>query len=127
MTYKVKYIICTEFDVASEEEANKINEKNLNAIFSNGEFQVKKFKLKTKIFDTEQEPETEWIPIKTKVFCDRNICASNEYNGISCHECEVTKSQEQKEDLSQSEASKIYKELDKLLSVNLQKSQESKE
>ena len=30
-------------------------------------------------------------------YCDRNICIKNEYNGISCDECEVTKSQEQKE------------------------------
>ena len=27
-------------------------------------------------------------------YCDRNICVSNEYNGIGCNECEVTKSQE---------------------------------
>ncbi len=26
--------------------------------------------------------------------CDRNICLKNEYNGIGCDECEVTKSQE---------------------------------
>ena len=26
-------------------------------------------------------------------YCDRNICTSNEYNGIGCDECEVTKSQ----------------------------------
>lgn len=31
----------------------------------------------------EQEPK----------YCDRNICVSNEYNGIDCDECEVTKSQ----------------------------------
>lgn len=24
-------------------------------------------------------------------YCDRNICIRNEYNGISCDECEVTK------------------------------------
>lgn len=29
-------------------------------------------------------------------YCDRNICISNEYNGIGCDECEVTKSQEPK-------------------------------
>ena len=29
-------------------------------------------------------------------YCDRNICVSNEYNGIGCDECEVTKSQEPK-------------------------------
>ena len=27
-------------------------------------------------------------------YCDRNICLKNEYNGIGCNECEVTKSQE---------------------------------
>lgn len=27
-------------------------------------------------------------------YCDRNICISNEYNGIGCDKCEVTKSQE---------------------------------
>lgn len=27
-------------------------------------------------------------------YCDRNICLRNEYNGIGCDECEVTKSQE---------------------------------
>lgn len=26
-------------------------------------------------------------------YCDRNICLKNEYNGIGCDECEVTKSQ----------------------------------
>lgn len=31
-------------------------------------------------------------------YCDRNICVSNEYNGIGCEECEVTKSQEPCED-----------------------------
>lgn len=34
----------------------------------------------------EQEPR----------YCDSNICVSNEYNGIGCDECEVTKSQEPK-------------------------------
>ena len=29
-------------------------------------------------------------------YCDRNICVSNEYNGIGCNECEVTKSQKPK-------------------------------
>ena len=29
-------------------------------------------------------------------YCDRNICVSNEYNGIGCDECEVTKSQNPK-------------------------------
>ena len=26
-----------------------------------------------------------------KFYCDRNICASNEVNGISCDECEIAK------------------------------------
>lgn len=34
----------------------------------------------------EQEPK----------YCDRNICLRNEYNGMGCDECEVTKSQEPK-------------------------------
>ena len=34
----------------------------------------------------EQEPK----------YCDRNICIKNDYNGIGCDECEVTKSQEPK-------------------------------
>lgn len=29
-------------------------------------------------------------------YCDRNICISNEYNGIGCDECEVIKSQNPK-------------------------------
>ena len=29
-------------------------------------------------------------------YCDRKICLKNEYNGIGCDECEVTKSQEPK-------------------------------
>ena len=37
----------------------------------------------------EQEPK----------YCDRNICLKNEYNGIGCDECEVTKSQEPKTDV----------------------------
>ena len=42
-----------------------------------------------KIFKAlEQEPK----------YCDRNICLKNEYNGIGCDECEVTKSQEPSED-----------------------------
>ena len=44
-------------------------------------------KLETQI--VEQEPK----------YCDRNICVSNEYNGIGCDECEVTKSQEPSGDL----------------------------
>lgn len=33
---------------------------------------------------------------KVPKYCDRNICIKNEYNGIGCDECEVTKSQEPK-------------------------------
>lgn len=29
-------------------------------------------------------------------YCDRNICVKNEYNGIGCEDCEVTKSQDGK-------------------------------
>ena len=36
--------------------------------------------------EADQEPK----------YCDRNICIKNEYNGIGCDECEVTKSQEPK-------------------------------
>ena len=36
------------------------------------------------IKESEQEPK----------YCDRNICIQNEYNGIGCGECEVTKSGE---------------------------------
>lgn len=35
-------------------------------------------------WDLEQEPK----------YCDRNICIKNEYDGIGCDKCEVTKSQE---------------------------------
>lgn len=31
--------------------------------------------------------------IRETKYCDRNICASNENNGVQCDECEVTKSQ----------------------------------
>ena len=36
------------------------------------------------------------IPSAETKYCDRNICLRNEYNGIGCDECEVTKSQEPK-------------------------------
>jgi hypothetical protein len=39
--------------------------------------------LEERLTALEQEPK----------YCDRNICTSNEYNGIGCEECEVTKSQ----------------------------------
>ena len=39
--------------------------------------------LEERLTALEQEPK----------YCDRNICTSNEYNGIECEECEVTKSQ----------------------------------
>lgn len=35
---------------------------------------------------------------REEAYCDRNICLRNEYNGINCDECEVTKSQEPCED-----------------------------
>ena len=40
-----------------------------------------------KLSSVKQEPK----------YCDRNICLKNEYNGIGCDECEVTKSQEPQE------------------------------
>ena len=40
--------------------------------------------LRTARKSLEQEPK----------YCDHNICVKNEYNGIGCEECEVTKSQE---------------------------------
>ena len=39
--------------------------------------------------NSEQEPKIE------PKYCDRNICLSNEYNGIGCDECEVTKSHQE--------------------------------
>ena len=32
---------------------------------------------------------------KREVSCDRNICVSNEYNGIGCDECVVNKENEE--------------------------------
>jgi len=41
----------------------------------------------------------EWRATKQEpAYCDRNICIKNEYNGVGCDECEVTKSQEPCED-----------------------------
>lgn len=31
------------------------------------------------------------VYIDTGCYCDRNICTKNEYNGVSCDECEVAK------------------------------------
>lgn len=44
------------------------------------------------------EMHTKDIPSAEIKYCDRNICLRNEYNGIGCSECEVTKSQEPKTD-----------------------------
>lgn len=41
-------------------------------------------------YKAESEPQ------ESEKYCDRNICISNEYNGIGCNECEVTKSREPK-------------------------------
>ncbi len=38
-------------------------------------------------------------------YCDRNICIQNEYNGIGCDECEVTKSQESSVEIVKTEES----------------------
>ena len=44
------------------------------------------------------EDKPKWCPLEevedekpTQRYCDRNICTENEYNGISCDECEVAK------------------------------------
>ena len=52
-------------------------------------------------YDTERQAVRAWnkrvaIPSAEPRYCDRNICLRNEYNGIGCDECEVTKSQEPK-------------------------------
>lgn len=47
--YKVKYVIHTEFLAENDEAADKIDEKNLNIIFKNGEFYIKRFKLVRKV------------------------------------------------------------------------------
>ena len=39
------------------------------------------------------------VTLQEPKYCDRNICIKNEYNGIGCDECEVTKSQELSSDL----------------------------
>ena len=53
----------------------------------------------------EQEPK----------YCDRNICLKNEYNGIGCDECEVTKSQEPCEDaISRAYIEPIIEELENI-------------
>ena len=35
--------------------------------------------------------------------CDRNICISNEYNGIGCDECEITKANKKEDYISRME------------------------
>lgn len=37
------------------------------------------------------EDEENWLDAMNTFYCDRNICASNEVNGISCDECEIAK------------------------------------
>ena len=34
--------------------------------------------------------------------CDRNICFKNEFNGVECKDCEITKHNEQVERLKES-------------------------
>lgn len=34
-------------------------------------------------------------------YCDRNICVANEYNGIECDECEVTKHNERMKEVEE--------------------------
>ena len=36
-------------------------------------------------------------PQENEIYCERHLCVSNEYNGIGCDECEVTKSREPQE------------------------------
>ena len=38
------------------------------------------------------------VNLQEPVYCDRNICIQNEYNGIGCEDCEVAKSQKLCED-----------------------------
>ena len=59
-----------------------------NRPFDNSETEDKKAKA---LFMAIQALEQE------QKYCDRNICIKNEYNGIGCDECEVTKSQEPQE------------------------------
>ena len=67
-------------------------------------------------YDTERQAVRAWnkrvaIPSAEPRYCDRNICLKNEYNGIGCDECEVTKSQEPCEDaISRSGAIKAIEE-----------------
>ena len=37
------------------------------------------------------EDEENWLDGMNTFYCDRNICASNEVNGVSCEECEIAK------------------------------------
>lgn len=69
------------FDVCDEEETPMTDKDKLLLKINKA--------ICTNIRALEQEPK----------YCDRNICIKNEYNGISCEECEVTKSQEQGGDL----------------------------
>lgn len=45
------------------------------------------------------------------LYCDRDICLHNEYNGIGCEDCEVTKSQQRAKDVKpvNSQITKITK------------------
>ena len=49
-----------------------------------------------------------------KPMCDRNICISNEYNGIGCDECIVNKPQEPMREFTEEEAKAYSKALDKM-------------
>lgn len=44
----------------------------------------------------------------THISCDRNVCISNEYNGISCRDCEITKLREQLDTPAFIEEYKLY-------------------
>ena len=43
--------------------------------------------------DYQKMIRTLTVNLQEPKYCDRNICIKNEYNGIGCDECEVTKSQ----------------------------------
>ena len=61
-----------------------------------------------------------WLPSVTpqeSKYCDRNICISNEYNGIGCNECEVTKSQEPKTEIEELDFVQEHKRIPVTLQV----------
>ena len=49
-TYKVRYTFYTEFEASCDGEAKEIVARNANAIVKNGEFLVKKLKIKMDVY-----------------------------------------------------------------------------